>query len=91
MKEKTLNGVCLGVNILATASQADEVLRYIQLALSILSTLIILAFNLYKWWKKAKEDGKIDKEELQEGLNIVQNGLNEIKETKENEQNKRPN
>ena len=57
----------------------------------IISVLVPLGIRIYKWYKKAKEDGKIDKEELQEGLNIVQNGLNEIKETKENEQNKRPN
>lgn len=51
---------------ICTALQTDEVLRYIQLGLTILSTLFAIAFTIYKWWKKANEDGKITSEEVKE-------------------------
>ena len=79
MKDKLVNGFCLGVNVLATASQADAVLRYIQLGLSILSTLVILTYNIYRWWIKSKQDGKITPDEIKEGFDIIQNGVEDIK------------
>ena len=51
---------------ICTALQTDEVLRYIQLGLTILSTLFAIAFTIYKWWKKASEDGKITSEEVKD-------------------------
>ena len=49
-----------------TALQTDAVFQYISLALTILSTLVAIAFTIWKWWKKASEDGKITKEEIEE-------------------------
>lgn len=49
-----------------TALQTNEVFQYISLALTILSTLVAIAFTIYKWWKKANEDGKITPEEIDE-------------------------
>lgn len=49
-----------------TALQSDVVFQYISLALTILSTLVAIAFTIWKWWKKASEDGKITKEEIEE-------------------------
>lgn len=79
MKDKLVNGTCLGVTALATITQANEILQYIQLGLSILSTLVILIYNIYKWWLKAKQDGKITPDEVQEGVKIVTDGVEEIK------------
>ena len=47
-----------------TAIQTNEVFQYISLGLTILSTLVAIAYTIYKWWKKANEDGKITKEEV---------------------------
>lgn len=49
-----------------TATQDDIVLRYISLALTILSTFIAIAYTIWKWYKKAKEDGKITVDEVKE-------------------------
>lgn len=49
-----------------TVLQTNEVFQYISLALTILSTLVAIAFTIYKWWKKANEDGKITPEEIDE-------------------------
>ena len=47
-----------------TAIQTNEVFQYISLGLTILSTIVAIAYTIYNWWRKAKEDGKITKEEV---------------------------
>ena len=47
------------------------------LLITIVCSIII---PLIKWWKKAKKDGKIDKEEINDGIDIIKNGVEEIKE-----------
>lgn len=64
---------------ICTALQTDEVLRYIQLGLTILSTLFAIAFTIYKWWKKASEDGKITKEEIEDLTDDISDVLNDKK------------
>lgn len=49
-----------------TAVQSDQIFQYISLALTILSTLIAISYTIWKWWRKAKEDGKIDEEEVKD-------------------------
>lgn len=49
-----------------TAIQSDQIFQYISLALTILSTLIAISYTIWKWWRKAKEDGKIDEEEVKD-------------------------
>lgn len=58
------SGSALGT--ILTAIQTNEVFQYISLGLTILSTLVAIAFTIYKWWKKANEDGKITPEEIDE-------------------------
>ena len=62
---------------ICTALQTDEVLRYIQLGLTILSTLFAIAFTIYKWWKKASQDGKITKEEIEDLTDDISDVLND--------------
>ena len=40
------------------------------------NTFIIL--GLRAWWKEAKKDGKIDKEEMEEGAKIIEDGIKGI-------------
>lgn len=46
----------------------------------IISVLIPLVIKLVKWYKKAKKDGKIDEEELDELGQIVNQGAKDIKD-----------
>lgn len=85
MDEKIINTLGLSLAGLMTISQANEVFRLIQIILCCLSAAVVLAYNIYKWYKKAKEDGKITKDELKEGINIVKEGVNDIKEITEKE------
>ena len=56
----------------------EEVLKIISLILSIITSLAILVAKIIQWWKKASKDGKIDKDEINEGIDIIVGGGNEI-------------
>lgn len=58
---------------LFTVAQPDVILKWVSLALTIITTLLTAAFTIYKWWKKAKQDGKIDEKEQQELIDILEN------------------
>lgn len=56
----------------------EEILKIISLILSIITSLAILLAKIIQWWKKASKDGKIDKDEINEGIDIIVSGGNEI-------------
>lgn len=63
-----------------TAIQPNEVLQTISLIITIIGGLITIVFAVITWYKNAKKDGKIDKEEVKELIDIVQDGTENIKE-----------
>lgn len=71
---ETLNGV----QYVLAALQQNETLQYIELGLSILTSIILIAFRVWRWVKEAKADGKITKEEIEEGAKIIEDGAQEI-------------
>lgn len=59
----------------------------IGLLITIISSIVI---PLIKWWKNAKADGKITEDEIQEGVDIIQNGIDELKDkSKEDKEDKK--
>lgn len=82
MKNETgMNYLADGVAVVMTAVQPDIVFKYVSLGLTILATLFSLVFTalqLIKWWKDAKKDGKITKEELDDAESIIKNGIEHI-------------
>lgn len=62
---------------------AEEIARLILLIIGIVSGIFSLAFNIYCWYKKAKEDGRITREELEEGAHIIRDGVENIIEKTE--------
>lgn len=62
-----------------TAFQTNEVLSTIQLVITIIGGVITIAMALLNWWKNAKKDGKIDKEEIKDAIDIIQEGGENIK------------
>ena len=63
---------------LATALQDNPVLKWVQLGLSILTSVILIGYRLWKWYREAKKDGKIDDKEIDEGFEILNDGLEDI-------------
>jgi uncharacterized membrane protein YukC len=66
---------------LATALQDNPALKWVQLGLSILTSVILIGYRLWKWWREAKKDGKIDDKEIEDGLDILSDGLEDINDS----------
>ena len=60
------SSICTAVSATTTVIQPDAVLQYISIAITIVAGLISIILGLRAWWKDAKKDGKIDKEEVAE-------------------------
>ena len=60
--------------------QSNEVFQIIEFVLSIIVSIVLLIYRIWKWWKDANKDGKITKEEIEDGINIVVGGVEEIKD-----------
>lgn len=64
---KNTNSASYGADILGavfTAVQTDTTLQIISLIMTIIATVFSIAFTIYKWYKSAKADGKITKDEI---------------------------
>lgn len=70
---------------ICTVVQTNEIFQLVMLILSILSTLFTLAYTIYKWYNKAKEDGKITKEEIEDLADDVSEILSDNKGGHKNE------
>ena len=66
--------ICTAAASTATALQPNVVWQYIQMAITIIAGIISIALGLRAWWKEAKKDGKITKEEVKDAIDIVTSG-----------------
>ena len=73
--------VCDSIAILSTAIQPDRTLQIISMILTILSLTLSLILKLLNWYRKAKMDRKITKEELNKAVEITKDGIEKINET----------
>lgn len=78
MKNNYMTEVLNVFQYLATTLQENPVLKWVQLGLSILTSVILIGYRLWKWYREAKKDGKIDDKEIDEGLDILSGGLEDI-------------
>ena len=89
MKDNLLEILSIGVQATFTAIQSDEILRRISFAITLISFIITLSCNIYKWWRNSKKDGKITMDEVDELVDIVKDGsdtlTNTIKEGTDND------
>ena len=69
-----------GIMYCCSMAQVEQVLRIASFALSVLISIIIIISRVIDWWKKAKADGKITKDEIDELGHIVGDGIKDIKE-----------
>ena len=72
-------GTCLSA--VGTGTQTNEVLQTISLIITIIGGIItFIVVPILSWYKKAKEDDKIDKDEIKDMVDIVSTGVDKIKE-----------
>ena len=88
MKEH-LDILGIGLQAIFTAIQTDEVLRWISFGFTLVSVILTIAYNIWRWYRKSKEDGKISMKEVDELGDIIKDGsdslTNTIKEVKDND------
>ena len=82
MKQELIGGaVGTSLSVVGTAMQTNEVLQTISLILTILGSLItFIVIPLLNWYKNAKKDGKITADEIQEGVDIIIDGVENLKD-----------
>ena len=88
MRAKELLAGLLGTVLSSAGAMADvnEVLTIVSTIITILGGIMtLIVIPLVTWYKRAKEDGKITKEELQEGIDIVKDGVEELKDKQDKE------
>ena len=91
MKEH-LDILGIGLQAIFTAIQTDEVLRWISFGFTLVSVILTIAYNIWRWWRKSKEDGKITIDEVDELVDIVKDGSDTISNiTKEDKNDTRGN
>lgn len=65
-----------------TALQTNEVLQTISLIITIIGAIIsMIIIPVVTWYKNAKKDGKITKDEVKEGLETLEKGVKDVKES----------
>lgn len=67
------------VGTICTAVQTEQIFQWISLGLTILSTLVAIAYTIWRWWKKASADGKITEDEVGELLDDLKEDTKDIK------------
>ena len=72
------------IGIAGSVLAIEGYLQIIILFLAILASLVSLSINIAKWWKKAKKDGKIDVEEMDELQSIIEKEGDELNELQRN-------
>lgn len=69
-----------GFTYILVLMQTNQTFQMIEMILAILTSIVLLAYRIWRWWKEAKKDGKITKEEINDGLDIIINGAEDIKD-----------
>lgn len=76
IKEFILGLIGTGMSSVGAIVDVNEVLSIISYVITIVGGILtLIVIPLITWWKRAKEDGKITKEEIDEATQIVQNGI----------------
>ena len=81
MKNELIGGsIGTALSAVGTGLQTNDVLQTISLIITIIGGLItFIIVPLLTWWKNAKKDGKIDKDEIEDAIDIVVDGSEKIK------------
>ena len=86
VREFILGLIGTGMSSVGAIVDVNQVLSIISTIITIVGGILtLIVIPLITWWKKAKEDGKITKEEIDEATHIIENGVNDLKDKKEKE------
>ena len=78
-----------GVGATISLEQLDRIISIVCSVFGVIITIIcVIVIPLVRWYKEAKKDGKITKEEIKEGVDIAKNGIESVKGTLDNKNKK---
>lgn len=81
MSKEYIGGIVgTSISAVGTGMQTNELLQTISLVITIIGSIITIVMALVSWYKNAKKDGVITKDEMKDGIDIVVNGGKEIKD-----------
>ena len=69
-----------GLQYAISLAQVEDALRIAGIILSVIISLLIIIDKIITWWKNVKADGKITEDEIKEGVEIIKDGTQEIKD-----------
>ena len=69
-----------GAMYVLSATQTKEIFEIISLVLSIVISILIVVGKIVDWYRRAKADGKITQDEINEGIDIVMGGVEDVKD-----------
>ena len=72
MKTNPFPEIVNSLTYVLASLQTNEILQIIEFVLSGLTSIILIGFRLWKWYKEAKKDGEITRDEIAEAINILQ-------------------
>ena len=86
IREFILGLIGTGMSSVGAIVDVNQVLSIISTIITIVGGIItLIVIPLITWWKKAKEDGQITKEEIDEATQIIKDGTEGLKDKKEKE------
>ena len=88
MKEEIIGYGGTAISAVLTATQAEDIFRYIQLSLTILVAIVTLVYTIYKWYKRAKQDGKITSDEVEDLVDDIKEIADDVKDNIDKEDKK---
>lgn len=82
MRNELLVGTAgTALSAFGTAMQTEQTLRIIALIVTIAGAILTyVIMPLINWYVKAKKDGKIDANEIKEGVDIIASGSEHVKD-----------
>jgi len=78
MTKQIIEYASCGVGAIMTVVQTNQIFQLVSLILTCIATAVAIGFTIYKWYKAAKADGKIDSKEVEELVDIVKDGTEKI-------------
>ena len=86
MKTKTIGGLIgTAISSMGIVISTEQLEQIISIICSVIGVIIVIITSivipLIQWHKKAKADGVITKDELDEAQQIISNGVSDVKDT----------
>ena len=82
MKTESVNYGLSAFAGIFTAIQQNEIFQWISLGLTIFSVVLSICYTIYKWYKKAHQDGIVTAEEVDELIDEMNNMKDKLEKRK---------